>query len=73
MAKEISMIQRNEKGKQAQQYFIETEKGYKKSTPAWKYKALCDGLLTLLELKISALLFLHVSNEIVFIKSMKDT
>ena len=29
MAKEISMIQRNEKGKQARQYFIETEKRYK--------------------------------------------
>lgn len=29
MAKEISMIQRNEKGKQARQYFIETEKKYK--------------------------------------------
>ncbi len=36
MAKEISMIQRNEKGKQARQYFIETEKRYKQvqSTPA---------------------------------------
>lgn len=29
MAKEISMIQRNEKGKQARQYFIEIEKRYK--------------------------------------------
>lgn len=29
MAKEISMIQRNEKGKQARQYFIEVEKRYK--------------------------------------------
>ncbi|KSU02099.1 Phage antirepressor protein [Lactococcus lactis subsp. lactis] len=28
MAKEISMIQRNEKGKQARQYFIEVEKKY---------------------------------------------
>lgn len=36
MAKEISMIQRNEKGKQARQYFIETEKRYKQvqSQPA---------------------------------------
>lgn len=29
MAKEISMIQRNEKGKQARQYFIEIENAYK--------------------------------------------
>lgn len=29
MAKEVSMIQRNEKGKQARQYFIEVEKQYK--------------------------------------------
>ncbi len=29
MAKEISMIQRSEKGKQARQYFIQVEKEYK--------------------------------------------
>lgn len=31
MAKEVSMIQRNEKGKQARQYFIEVEKRYKQA------------------------------------------
>lgn len=33
MAKEVSMIQRTEKGKQARQYFIEVEKKFK-ATPA---------------------------------------
>ena len=34
MAKEISMIQRNEKGKQARQYFIQVEKEYKQQQQA---------------------------------------
>lgn len=33
MAKEISMIQRSEKGKQARQYFIDIEKKYKTPSP----------------------------------------
>lgn len=35
MAKEISMIQRNDKGKQARQYFIQVEKQYKQDNTAW--------------------------------------
>lgn len=35
-AKEISMIQRNEKGKQARLYFIEIEKRYKQVTPQYQ-------------------------------------
>ena len=37
MAKEISMIQRNEKGKQVRKYFIETEKKLKEVTTKDKY------------------------------------
>lgn len=37
MAKEISMIQRNEKGKQARQYFIQVEKDYKNKVALQSY------------------------------------
>jgi len=40
MAKEISMLQRNEKGKQARLYFIEVEKRYKAQLPATYLEAL---------------------------------
>jgi anti-repressor protein len=64
MAKEISMIQRNEKGKQARQYFIECEKilkdGYKELSKmkksellyqAYKYQKKVEEVEELLELQ----------------------
>ncbi|WP_046124798.1 ORF6C domain-containing protein [Lactococcus cremoris] len=51
MAKEISMIQRNEKGKQARQYFIEVEKELKQQllpqTPEQQIALLAQGNVNL--------------------------
>ena len=51
MAKEIAMIQRNEKGKQARQYFIEVERKYKSlATPQYNLPASYkEALLQLVE------------------------
>lgn len=51
MAKEISMIQRNEKGKQARRYFIEVEEEYKQQllpqTPEQQIALLAQGNVNL--------------------------
>lgn len=53
MAKEISMIQRNEKGKQARRYFIETEKKYQASES--RLLEMVDKRLSLMENQVSSL------------------
>ncbi len=53
MAKEISMIQRNEKGKQARQYFIQIEKEFHKSSlPISNVLLLADKRISELEKKV---------------------
>lgn len=60
MAKEISMIQRNEKGKQARQYFIEVEKELKQQllpqTPEQQIALLAQGNVNLNKIGKTAIL-----------------
>ena len=49
MAKELSMLQRNEKGKQARLYFIKCEEEYKKKVLPRTYKEALIGLLQEIE------------------------
>lgn len=49
MAKELSMLQRNEKGKQARLYFIKCEEEYKKKVLPRNYKEALIGLLQEIE------------------------
>lgn len=55
MAKEISMIQRTDKGKQARQYFIECEKQAKQATPALTEDEIVHQALAITSRKVKEL------------------
>lgn len=55
MAKEISMIQRTPKGKQARQYFIECEKQAKQATPALTEDEIVHQALAITSRKVKEL------------------
>lgn len=55
MAKEVSMIQRTDRGKQARQYFIEVEKQYKQGAPALTDEQIVAQALQITSAKVKEL------------------
>jgi len=68
MAKELSMVENNEKGKEARKYFIEIEKRYKNIIPLYFDK------ISSLELKIDKMAtFIEKYNTEVFLPKQEET